>query len=133
MVVVAQCTRLRAEEVLALEWEDIDFENLSMKVVRAVVHGHVKTVRPITPRTNCCLIPILGGTPDLNTQVGVNVPEDDLTPEVIARLIRSTSGNLRLFTRLLTQVERVLSVNKAPQISVQIVEAARESLVIGQA
>jgi len=38
MVVVAQCTGLRAEEVLALEWEDIDFENLSMRVVRAVVH-----------------------------------------------------------------------------------------------
>ena len=45
MVVVAQCTGLRAEEVLALEWEDIDFENLSMKVVRAVVHGRVKTVK----------------------------------------------------------------------------------------
>ena len=45
MVVVAQCTGLRAEEILALEWEDIDFENLSMKVVRAVVHGRVKTVK----------------------------------------------------------------------------------------
>jgi integrase len=44
MVVVAQCTGLRAEEVLALEWQDIDFENLSMKVVRAVVHGRVETV-----------------------------------------------------------------------------------------
>jgi site-specific recombinase XerD len=31
MVMVAQCTGLRAEEVLALEWEDIDFENLSMR------------------------------------------------------------------------------------------------------
>lgn len=45
MVVVAQCTGLRAEEVLALEWPDIDFENLSIKVVRAVVHGRVKTVK----------------------------------------------------------------------------------------
>jgi integrase len=45
MVVVAQCTGLRAEEVLALEWQDIDFENLSMKVVRAVVHGRVKMVK----------------------------------------------------------------------------------------
>jgi integrase len=45
MVVVAQCTGLRAEEVLALEWQDIEFENLSMKVVRAVVHGRVKTVK----------------------------------------------------------------------------------------
>ncbi len=45
MVIVAQCTGLRAEEVLALEWQDIDFENLSMKVVRAVVHGRVETVK----------------------------------------------------------------------------------------
>jgi integrase len=45
MVVVAQCTGLRAEEVLALEWEDIDFENLHMRVVRAVVHGRVKWVK----------------------------------------------------------------------------------------
>ncbi len=45
MVVVAQCTGLRAEEVLALEWQDIDFENLSTKVVRAVVHGRVKMVK----------------------------------------------------------------------------------------
>jgi integrase len=45
MVVVAQCTGLRAEEVLALEWQDIDFENLSMKVVRAGGHGRVKTVK----------------------------------------------------------------------------------------
>lgn len=45
MVVVAQCTGLRAEEVLALEWDDIDFENLHMRVVRAVVHGRVKWVK----------------------------------------------------------------------------------------
>lgn len=45
MVVVAQCTGLRAEEILALEWEDIDFENLHMRVVRAVVHGRVKMVK----------------------------------------------------------------------------------------
>jgi integrase len=45
MVIVAQCTGLRAEEVLALEWQDVDFEDLSMKVVRAVVHGRVETVK----------------------------------------------------------------------------------------
>ena len=64
---------------------------------------------------------------------GVSLPEGALSQEVVARLIRITSGNLRLLTRLLTQIERVLSVNDAPQISVQIVEAARDSLVVGQA
>jgi hypothetical protein len=39
MMVVEQCIGLRAEYVLALKWQDIDFENLSMKLVRAVVHG----------------------------------------------------------------------------------------------
>jgi len=50
-----------------------------------------------------------------------------------ARLVRITSGNLRLLTRLLTQIERVLSVNDAEDVSLEIVEAARDSLVIGQA
>jgi hypothetical protein len=36
-------------------------------------------------------------------------------------------------TRLLTQIERVLSVNDAQAVSLEIVEAARDSLVIGQA
>jgi hypothetical protein len=61
------------------------------------------------------------------------LPETSFTPEVIARLIRITSGNLRLLTRLLTQIERVLSVNDAQVVSLEIVEAARDSLVIGQA
>lgn len=44
-----------------------------------------------------------------------------------------TGGNLRLLTRLLTQVERVLGVKDTQVISVEIVEAAWDSLVIGQA
>jgi hypothetical protein len=35
--------------------------------------------------------------------------------------------------RLLTQLERVLDVNDTSRVSVAILEAARESLVIGQA
>ena len=67
------------------------------------------------------------------TPFGVTLPETAFAPEVVARLIRITSGNLRLLTRLLTQVERVLSVNYAQAVSLEIVEAARDSLVIGQA
>jgi hypothetical protein len=36
---------MRTPEMLALEWEDIDFENLSMRGVRAVVHGRVRMVK----------------------------------------------------------------------------------------
>ena len=67
------------------------------------------------------------------TPPGVTMPDSGFTPEVVARLVRMTGGNLRLLTRLLTQVERVLGVNDAQDISVEIVEAARDSLVIGQA
>ncbi|HWO36495.1 MAG TPA: hypothetical protein VNO32_47535, partial [Candidatus Acidoferrum sp.] len=67
------------------------------------------------------------------TPAEVSLPEAPFTPEVVARLIRITSGNLRLLTRLLTQIERVLSVNEGQIISLEIVEAARDSLVIGQA
>jgi hypothetical protein len=56
--------------------------------------------------------------------------DSGLTPAVIARLVRMTDGNLRLVTRLLTQ--RVLGVNDTRVISVEIVKAARDSLVIGQ-
>jgi DNA transposition AAA+ family ATPase len=67
------------------------------------------------------------------TPTGVSLPGGSFTPEVVARLVRVTSGNLRLLTRLLTQIERVLSVNDAEAVSLEIVEAARDSLVIGQA
>ena len=67
------------------------------------------------------------------TPVGASLPEGTLTREATARLIRLTSGNLRLLTRLLTQVERVLRLNDVSEVSVQIVKATRDSLVIGQA
>jgi hypothetical protein len=64
--------------------------------------------------------------------VGVTLPDEVLAPEVIASLIRMTGGNFRLRTRLLTQIQRVLEVNDLPAISKEVVEAARDSLVIGQ-
>jgi hypothetical protein len=56
-----------------------------------------------------------------------------LAPDVIATLIRLSGGNFRLLTRLLTQVERILKVNQVEIVSKEIVTAARDSLVIGQA
>jgi hypothetical protein len=65
------------------------------------------------------------------TPAGVTLPDEQLRPEVIASLIRMTGGNFRLLTRLLTQIERVLSVNDLYLVSTAVVEAARDSLVIG--
>ena len=60
-----------------------------------------------------------------------NLPDEQLLPEVIASLIRMSGGNFRLLTRLLTQIERVLGVNDLQLVTNAVVEAARDSLVIG--
>lgn len=64
---------------------------------------------------------------------GVALPDEKLAPDVIASLVRMSSGNFRLLSRLLTQVERILKVNEFPSVTKEIVAAARDSLVIGQA
>jgi hypothetical protein len=63
------------------------------------------------------------------TPAGVTLPEEPLIPEVVASLIRMTGGNFRLLARLLTQIERVLSVNDLHLVSNAVVKAARDSLV----
>ena len=45
MVIVAQCTGLRVSEILALKWQDINFELLTMRVTRKVVNGRVNRLK----------------------------------------------------------------------------------------
>jgi integrase len=45
MVVVAQCLGLRVSEILALQWPDINFCELTMRVTRGVVDGVVDAVK----------------------------------------------------------------------------------------
>ena len=41
MVITVACLGLRVSELLGLQWADIDFENLTVKIQRSVVEGHV--------------------------------------------------------------------------------------------
>ncbi|MHA7174871.1 AAA family ATPase [Arthrobacter monumenti] len=49
----------------------------------------------------------------------------------IATIVRITGGNFRLVDRLLTQIERIQVLNKLDTLTPEIVDAAREALLIG--
>jgi DNA transposition AAA+ family ATPase len=56
----------------------------------------------------------------------------ELDAETVAAIIRVTGGNFRLLGRLLTQTERILEINRLNRVTAAVIDAARESLVIGQ-
>jgi DNA transposition AAA+ family ATPase len=65
---------------------------------------------------------------------GVTLPDENVIEEdALATLIRIAEGRFRLLHRLLTQIARVLEINRLDKITTEVVEAARESLVIGTA
>ena len=58
---------------------------------------------------------------------------DFTTGEAVAAITRITNGNFRLTGRLIAQIQRILDINHLSVVTSEVVEAARESLVIGVA
>ena len=49
----------------------------------------------------------------------------------MATITRITGGNFRLTSRLAAQIERILEINQMTTVTKEVVDTARESLVIG--
>jgi hypothetical protein len=58
-------------------------------------------------------------------------PDDFTDAEAVAAIIRITDGNFRLVQRLCSQIARILAINALHMVTAEVVEVARESLVIG--
>ena len=61
-----------------------------------------------------------------------NRPRDELDdPDVLAAMARITGGNLRLVQRLSSQINRILDINELSTLTKDVVDTAREALIIG--
>lgn len=58
-------------------------------------------------------------------------PNDFTDAEALTTIARITGGNFRLIQRLFTQIQRILEINNLHTITKEVVETARQSLIIG--
>lgn len=51
--------------------------------------------------------------------------------EAVNTIIKMSRGNFRLLERLFSQIERIMTINHLDKITTEVVDVARDSLVIG--
>jgi len=61
MVITAACLGLRVSELVALKWADVDFQSLTVKVVRSFVRGEIN---PTKTEASESTLPLDGGLAD---------------------------------------------------------------------
>lgn len=88
--------------------------------------GFVHHFRPLNRREMNCVLPWKWQQLDFRYDA-----DDPLEKEAAVTIMRITGGNFRLIHRLFAQIERVLEINELYKITKDVVETARESLVIG--
>lgn len=64
-------------------------------------------------------------------QLGLPIDDADPDGDVAGAIVRITGGNFRLIERLMTQIGRLRDINDLDDITVDLVNAARQTLVIG--
>jgi DNA transposition AAA+ family ATPase len=66
------------------------------------------------------------------SKLGLALSADDFTDvEALATVARITGGNFRLVQRLFAQTQRIMAINNLSTVTKEVLETARESLVIG--
>ena len=64
--------------------------------------------------------------------LGVDIKLEDFSDyEAITTIIKITKVDFRLIHRLVAQIDRILRINQMDKITIEVVEATRDSLVTG--
>jgi DNA transposition AAA+ family ATPase len=93
--------------------------------------GFAHEYRPVSPDELTAVLTRRWHTHGLATAPGPATTDDFTQAVAIATIARINGGNFRLVDRLLTQIQRISRINNLDTVTAEVVEAAREALLIG--